>query len=47
MLANVASYVPRRLEWYVRKMAHSGTHIIPPISRVGPLLKTDGEKGCV
>jgi 2-hydroxy-6-oxonona-2,4-dienedioate hydrolase len=29
-LANFASYALRRIEWYVRKMAHSGTHIIAP-----------------
>ncbi len=29
-LANVASYALRRIEWYVRKMARSGTHNIAP-----------------
>ena len=29
-LANFASYALRRIEWYVRKLAHSGTHIIAP-----------------
>jgi hypothetical protein len=29
-LATFASYALRRIEWYVRKLAHSGTHIIAP-----------------
>jgi pimeloyl-ACP methyl ester carboxylesterase len=29
-LASFVSYALRRIEWYVRKMAHSGTHIIAP-----------------
>jgi len=41
---NLASYAPRRIEWYVRKMAPTSTLIISPISWVDPSLKTDGEK---
>jgi hypothetical protein len=43
----LASYAPRRIEWYVRKMAPISTLIISPISRVDPSLKADGEKGRV
>jgi hypothetical protein len=44
-LANLASYAPRPIEWYVRKMAPINTLIIFPISRVEPSLKSEGEKG--